>query len=380
MITQKEIIYYPALRFKQGECNALKSLAPEIRDHLCPRLILPPPKESVDDGEAAPTPDGFAYVSGKALGQFWPGRICFLEPRFLLKEFGGDGASVWLPRLFQVARMYNAQPVPLASLDEAVGPAADGLKAAIDVTANTKMSFRVCFADLTDDLPSRITEALEKQGVRSENCVVFLDFADADLSEPSTISEFISGAMLTLQELGVWKRIVFQGTNFPEKNPGVVGKLVQVKRTEWQAWSDLVKVEPAAFQGIAFGDYSADSAKFQFGGSGGVPIRHLRYCGTGTWLISRGDAAITQNAAMRNAAQKIVGSEHFMGRTFSSFDEHIYQMSNGMVGCGGAALWRELNIGHHITKVMYDLAAMYKLKLQLSEISKAPEQFALFAE
>lgn len=375
----KETVYFPVVRLKEGERNALISLARPVADRIEPRFVLPPPKERDTETGRVLSQDEFIYLSGKRIGQYWPMRVCYVECRYLFKEYGDSDAEAWLPRLFEVTRNSSGLPVPLASLEEAVGAGAAAFKKALPTNVDIKFGLRVCFGDLgDDDLKSRIAAALSSIAVSSRQTVVFLDFADADLSDPVVISEFLSGALQTLQEIGVWARIVFQGTNYPEKNPATPGTMMKVPRTEWQAWLALVASDQDAFQHMAYGDYGADSAKFVFKNGGAVPIRHLRYCGDQDWYVPRGLADILQEEAMRSVAKMILKSGAYMGRKFSRSDDRIYQIANGLSGGGNAQIWREINTGHHITKVVNDLGKLYGFSIAPNEIEEEPSQPDLF--
>lgn len=378
MQTEGEV-YFPVIRLKEGERNALIGLAKPVADRIEPRFVLPPPKELGAEASHIPSRDEYAYFLGKKIGQYWPMRVCYVECRYLFKEYGHENAGEWLPRLFEVARSSHGLPVPLASIDEATGVAAAALRQAQPSGAKKKFGLRVSFGDLADDdLKSRITAALTSMGVSSRETVLFLDFADADLSDPDSIAEFLGGAVQTLQELGVWARIVFQGTNYPEKNPAEAGQMVKVPRTEWQAWSRIVASDPEALKHLAYGDYGADSAKFNFKPCKAKPYPHLRYCGDEHWYVSRESSDIPQSRAMKAVAKKILGSDAYAQRQFSDADDQIYQMANSMSGTGNASGWREINTGRHITKVVSDLGKVYGFSIEPNSVEDALYQTDLF--
>lgn len=372
----KNAIYFPVVRLKEGERNALISLPQAVTNRIAPRFVLPPPKEWDSETGHVLSQDEFIYASGRRIGKFWPLRVCYVEARFLFKEYGHDHSEIWLPRLFELARAANGLPIPVASLEEAVGPNSNAFKTAMPADMDVKLGLRVRFGDLTEDLKGRVTAVLHMLEITSRQCVVFLDFADADLSEPSIVAEFLGSAVQTLQEVGVWSRIVFQGTNYPEKNPATAGKITNIPRTEWQAWTQLIASDPDMLKHIAYGDYVADSAKFVFGG-GGIPIRHLRYCDDENWIVARGLPDIPQAAAMQSVAKDILNSGAYMGRGFSSGDERIYQLANNPSGGGNAQIWREANTAHHITKVVSDLGKRYGFSLAPNVVEEESTQAVL---
>lgn len=375
----EKAVYFPVLRLKKGERNALIGLSQPVADRIEPRFVLPPPKELGSEAEHIPSSEEYAYFLGKTVGQYWPLRVCYLECRYLFKEFGHENAAEWLPRLFSVARSHHGLPVPLVSIDEAIGVAASALRQSLPSSSKKKFGLKVSFGDLgDDDLKTRITGALASMTVASHETVLFLDFANADLSDPDSIADFLGGAVQTLQELGVWARIVFQGTNYPEKNPAEAGQMVQVPRTEWQAWRRLVSSDPEALKHLAYGDYVADSAKFNFKPCKARPYPHLRYCGDEHWYVSRGSIDIKQNEAMAAVANKILTSDAYAQREFSEADYQIYQIAHKQSGGGGASGWREINTGRHITKVVSDLGKIYGYSIDPRTIEAPSVQENMF--
>lgn len=373
-------VYFPVLRLKQGEYNALVSITTSVADKIAPRFVLPPPTDRDPEAGRVLSQDEFIYSSGKRIGEYWPMRICYVEARYLFKEYGYDNAEEWLPKLFDVARKAGSFPVPVASLDEAIGEGNAAFKKALPKDSEIKLGLRIRSGDLDDDLKKRVGDTLAALGTLSQECVVFLDFADADVSDYVLVSEVLGGAFQTLQEIGVWARIVFQATNYPEKNPALPGTIEKVSRTEWQAWTKLIGEDHDALQFLAYGDYGADSAKFVFASGGAIPIRHLRYCGDKEWVIARGkvDPKTTQAEIMKGVAQAILNSGVYAGRAFSRSDDRIYQMAKGLVGGGNAQSWREINTAHHITKVVTDLGKLYDFTITPNEVEEEAIQEELF--
>ena len=54
---------------------------------------------------------------------------------------------------------------------------------------------------------------------KPQQCVLILDFSDADLSDVDAFAAFEAEWILRSQELGLWRRVIVVATNYPEKNP-----------------------------------------------------------------------------------------------------------------------------------------------------------------
>jgi hypothetical protein len=61
---------------------------------------------------------------------------------------------------------------------------------------------------------------LDGLGISQGGCIMVFDFSYADLSSPEIAVPTIGHSAELVQELGPWRRIVFQGTGFPEKSRG----------------------------------------------------------------------------------------------------------------------------------------------------------------
>jgi hypothetical protein len=135
--------------------------------------------------------------------------------------------------------------------------------------------------------------------------LIIVDFANSDFTQPDIVVLIIAVALETLQEIGQRRQIVFQGTNYPERNPAEASGSYTVSRNEWRAWREAVRFEPATAEHMIFGDYAADCARMAFGKPGGRPIRHYRYATPDAWIVERG-ADGPDAAVMRDVCQRIV--------------------------------------------------------------------------
>jgi hypothetical protein len=225
---------------------------------------------------------------GGTLSKYWLQREAFLDLTYLLKEHGYENAVNWLPNIFNRARSLNVKAVPAADLTdlEQINPEAF---TAILPVGRLKFGLRILSAEMTDpSLDERIQNALSKLGLLASDCAIFADFSDADLSDQSLVAPIIRSALEQFQEFGQWQHIVFQGTNYPDKNPAQPGQTSVQPRSEWLAWRDAVKFAPSTAEHMVFGDFAADCAKIDFGGKGGRPIPHCRYATESDWLVVRG--------------------------------------------------------------------------------------------
>jgi Beta protein len=372
-------IYVPALRLKQGEYRGLQRLAPDIADMIVPRLVVPPPKERDPEKHRLLTKDEIVYETGRRIANHWILRDAFLDVQFLFGEFGEAESAEWLPRMFDVARKANASPIPVMTLGDALGHRITAFRRVLAMESATKIAIRIESGEIDRDLLGRVAEAMSALGVTPSDCIVLADFSDADFTDAVAVANTAQAALEDLQGIGRWRQVVFQGTNYPEKNPAESNNDATIPRNEWLAWKEAIKLDGSSPEHLVFGDFGADCAKFEFKKtSGGIPIRHYRYATPDSWLVVRGIATGQADPVMRDVCERILESGHFAGRGFSSADDYIFKTAQGWDGPGNGSTWREINTAHHITRVVRDIGGVKGMSFTERMFRDPADQRSLF--
>lgn len=359
MTNRNKVIYIPSLRMKQGELEGLRALKGDVADCILPLLIVPPLKERDSGSQEALFPPGEAIPNvGGILSKYWPRRSVFVDPRALFKECGMEKAINWLPEIFKRARNLSVFAIPIASLADLEKIDISAFRDSLSQNYRLKFGLRIQSGEMTDpNLNKRVQSILSSMDLIPAECAVFADFSDADISDPLLVAPIIRSSLEQLQAFGQWQLIVFQGTHYPEKNPADPGQTISCPRNEWLAWREAVKFDPSTAEHMVFGDFAADSAKMDFGGQGGRPIRHCRYTTDSDWLVVRGNETGSTHEVMKDVFERIVDSGKFSGSSFSKADLYIYNAARNNSGdAGSASTWRQVNTTHHITKVVADIA------------------------
>lgn len=355
--------YAPVLRLKQGEYRALADLRSDVASHVIPHLIAPPPKERDPEKGRLLTPEEMVYETGRRVALYWPYRPCFLDPRFLFGALGAEDCATWLTKLFKVATDGGGRPVPVFTLSDYEGARFSGIASVID-GSGVGLGIRLTLTDLVDvGLRDRLHRALLKRiRLKPDNCTLILDMSEADLSLPE-MHELLSAFYMQIMEVGVWHNVIFQGTNYPETNPAPPGGRAEVSRLEWTVWKKAALSDSVIRRGLMFGDFAADSAKFEFG-KGGRPIPHYRYACDEKFLVLRAPKDVPLRDAMPALALSLIQDPVFAGRGFSGGDRIIEDTALRISGPGNATTWRRINIGHHITRVVSDLASLLNFDVE----------------
>jgi len=353
---------------KAGELEGVRLLAPDVANSVLPRFIVPPKKERNDAEplliEMAEMPD-----ISVALAAHWRDRPALIDASYIIDEYDRDRLATWLPNMFKRAWAAGVIAIPIAQLSDLGERELPAFTASIPSQSPLKFAFCVSSDELVGaELGATLLNILASLGLSAADCAVVADFAGAELSDPAIAAPIISGALETLQDIGQWQHIIFQGTHYPEVNPAKDGAVEIWPRNEWLAWREAVRFDPTTAEHMIFGDYAADCAKMAFGGGGAPAIRHIRYATAHAWLVQRAVKEGKDAQRMHGVYKEIVESGSFAGEDFSVADAFI---ANGAKSSsakpGNSTTWRQLNTTHHITQVVSDIA-----KVRGISIRKAP--------
>jgi hypothetical protein len=283
-----------------------------------------------------------------------------------------------MPELFRVAIGAHARPIPVSDLRTIEGSAFDAIHTVVrEITQN--FALRITLDDLArGDLRKRIHAVLLKLALKPQNCILLLDFGKAEMSNPEAVSDILLAEFQKVMEFGLWGQVIWQATSYPEKNPAMPGQLVELPRNEWLAWGRAIDLDSELRKKLMYGDFAADSSKFNFSSGGIAPISHYRYSTPRNWVIVRASDVGLDKDAMKKVAKRLVASVHFAGRTFSLGDKYIYDTAHDKDGPGNATTWRKVNTIHHLTRVVTDLGPQRGYQIVEREDVPEPEQTDLF--
>lgn len=360
--------YYPALRAKPGEFAACGKLAPRYQSHVCPRFVVPPPTEADPEKGRVPTLDEIAHMMGDRLGKSWPHRRAFLDPQLAAKALGDAGIAT----LFRIATAVNPRLLPVLTIADLSNTARQGILRNGPVKAGIYMDFE-------DTDPAALLEGLETARLRSEECVLFVDFTGATLGVD--FAPAIGEIFDRLDGAASWSKIVYQASAYPDKLPVGPNEHTLIAREEWTTFLAALKETGVQPDRLAYGDFGADCGRMVFPTrkGGRRPTPQLRYTGKTHTLVVRGSDSGAFTPTMRAVCKLIIESGEYCGRGFSYADDRIWQNAKGSTDtCGDPTDWRELNTAHHIVRVVQDLGAIAKVTFEEDAVSEFAEQGSLF--
>jgi hypothetical protein len=235
-----------------------------------------------------PTLDEIAYLMGDRLGKSWPHRRAFLDPQLAATALGDDGVDT----LFRIASAVNPRLLPVLTTADLSSPARQKLLREGPIKAGIYMDFE-------DTDPATLLKGLERARLRSEECVLFVDFTGAPLGED--FAPAIAEIFDQLDGAARWSKIVYQASAYPDKLPIGSNERTLIARAEWTTFLAALKETGVQPDRLAYGDFGADCGRMVFPKrkGGGRPRPHLRYTGKTQTLVVRGSdsAALTPRCA-----------------------------------------------------------------------------------
>lgn len=349
----EETNYTAVLRWKKGEMGALSELDGEVKARLLPHLIMPPLTERDIELDRRLGYAEFSPVQVERIRGSWGARPFLLDLRLAQfdKNIANDGDQFL--RFLAASAKRGCSAIPVFDLSTSENRLEVVAKHWIDTGCGVAM--RLTWSDLDrPKLASLVHQRMLKVVAKPSECILILDIADADLTASEDFSQTLVNSISRLLELGLWRRIVVEGTNFPEKNPAPENGSVLVTRQEWINWKRVIEIDPDLIGVVVFGDYGADNAVMRYKGGGG-PIVHLRYAAYDKWLVARGGRrSEIGDGSIHQVARAIRESKAFAGDYFSAGDEYIADWAANRISAGSATQWRKVNMNHHITRVVTD--------------------------
>lgn len=362
---------------KTGEMEGMRLLATDVADHVLPRVIVPPANER-DPRQPLLLEVQQAPEIGIALATHWPKRPVLVDVSYIIGEYGRDKLSTWLPTMFDHARERQVRAIPVARLSDLGASESAAFRAA--AASGEQVKFAIVASSQEIDAPDfreNLNTALERLKLSPSECSILADFSRSDFGDPMIVAPIIGAVLETLQDLGSWQHVIFQGTNFPEVNPAKKPGTVIWPRNEWLAWREAVRFDANTANHMTFGDYAADSSKISFGQSKALPIKHVRYATATSWLVFRAQDNGSSTFAMRELFRAIINHPEFAGDSFSAADAYIVNAARNAVGTGTPTTWRQLNTTHHITEVVSGLSKVRGFRIKVRGASSEEKQLAL---
>ncbi len=360
--------YVPMLRGKSAEFDALKNLAPHVKDRLTPFVEVPVkgfrPKDSPTPAEV--TKKLRKYVD--FIGKSWPQRRLFLDLRHLDPALRGlDGRHpveiIW--QAAAVLSLFPPTPIPVVS------PDSDGAykEAVLSWIAGTGvgMCLRLGMKHLQSNAQTEIDQLLLFFGLSPSEVDLIFDFGLVDETGFD-----LTLLVESLPYLTAWRTFTTVGGSFPVDLQGFKPGEHKHPRLEWSRYREQLAASSNLTRVPTFGDYTIQHPIYIEPVDGALPSASLRYTREQDTLILRGESLTKDGGGgyKQYPAQALLLSEHsdFRGAGFSYGDTYIQKMADASEqiiaqeksgGTGNATTWLCATINHHLTLLTGQIASLF---------------------
>jgi hypothetical protein len=349
--------YYPILKGKAGEINAVARVPLEHRGFFTPIVEIPPP-EITGEGGQRQSVDVHVRQFATRLAEGWSDGPSFFVDCGLVDGFGrmasGERPLEYL--MDEIAGQRGLRVAP-AVRTTAFGDSDEAMRRLFE-RFGPQVCIRLADNDFRSDVGSWLIQELGRWGVSPLSTHVIVDLGRA--GEGDTFAKALAaGAVVRslTQASGEWRGVAVAATGMPDSVSTLQPDTVhRIPRYEMTVWRSLLR--EGVPRKLAFGDYGVTGAgTSQFDPTKmSPPGMKVRYTVQDEYVIVRrprrqkGDVE-----GHRLLAKKIRTLPDYSGREFSWGDEYIDDSATGAKGSRQSSIWIAASTSHHLQFLLTQL-------------------------
>lgn len=361
--------YFPILKAKKGELDALSNLSQSVLARTTPIIEITKlggrQLEAAQKRTNTPFKDYIEKCSAE-IAKAIPKKQVMLDifqwPENFLIESGEHILNYAIDHLTEKGIL----PCPLIGYDRWETPEYKEAIKSIRLGKDQFFSIRLDSVALEDMLdPDYFNEIIEDIVAEANliplNTPVIIDLEDITKKSVNDAIETIGRAYEHMRSLG-FTYIISVGSSIPTSVNHAVkmpDSSATIFRKEVLAWKGFLQAYPTA--SLYFGDYGVRNPRAADNIIAPDMNGKIRYTIENSYFIARGHSLRRENKAAQNnvLARAIVESQHYMGENFSWGDYRIMECSQGKF-VGNPTTWISIDTNHHIsalTTEIYEFAA-----------------------
>jgi hypothetical protein len=351
--------YVPALKWRQGEYQALLRLADAAKPRIVPFLIIPPVEYDFEEGEPKKSREEQIESFPKRLKAKWGTRAAWVDVDASLHEAKLAGYNDAFSFVFGEIRKFGSLAVPAASIDYSAGV----LKSIANIRAADKrgVALRVRLEHLmAADFQTKVADLLKTLITPASETDLIIDLGNPAYEPYDVFAKALIGTFSKLTNLDSFRSFVVIGTAYPDSVQDIAVPGGEIERSDWIFFKRLIAAMPASMRRPNFGDYTIVNPTFtaNFDMRMIKPAGKVVYTFKDKWMIRKGGSFRDNRTQMHQHCAHIVKSGAFRGQTYSSGDDYIGRCARKEADAGPSTLtrWKEIGISHHIMHVLEDLA------------------------
>jgi hypothetical protein len=342
--------YVPALKWKLGECSALKNIHKDLKDKFTPLIEIPPIPYDFRNEKLARKIDEHIDKVGEQIKDSWnKTNPFFLDLSDIELEERLEGNIHPLDALAEDIRKNNLQMIPVTAFDR--DEAYQEQISTINKIDNMGFCLRISLDDI-DNMEYQLDNLKRFTNISIKSIDLILDLQYISYESIKYILRLLPATINSIPELNDFRTFTFLATCFPQNLQGIEpNSIVPIKRYEWLIWNSLIKNR--LDRKPAFGDYVITHPEI-------IEIdprvmrmsANIRYTAEEEWFIFKGAQLRREGyVQFHDLSNKIVNHYSYCGEDFSTGDLYIKKCAEKKESTGNATTWRRIGTNHHITFV-----------------------------
>lgn len=352
--------YVPALKWRQGEYQALWRLSESHKTNTVPLIEITPPDFDFELWKPSKTIDEHLEYFAKRLKAKWGARLALLDCGLLPAATRMANGTHPLNYLYDTAVNLGANLIPTTSFDR--DSAYQRAVYEIDAAGDTGAALRCGLEDVLDpDFDDNVDALLDVVGIDANNLDILLDLRSPNFEPLADLAATIVAALSNATTFDNCRSTTLIATAFPDSMAKVTPPLQFWPRREWLLYKAVILALPTGVRIPAFGDYAISGPEFAQGDMRLLkPSATVRYAVDDGWLIAKG-VNVRDNgfAQCRALCGSIVSSGRFLGSSFSLGSAYVHDCRAGTAKTGNLTTWRWVGTNHHIAKAVVDLSTLH---------------------
>lgn len=355
--------YYPVVRWKMGEQQALERLKINVKEQVTPIIEFsmlgePRPKEDENLEDAISRQNrGFhnkINAFSKKLLSCWGENEILLDLNSLLNQIH---ITITVDQLKPLFNNDKCNITPIINPENTSPSLIKYLKELISSKSITTLGFRVNQSTNPQSI-NLLKNNLTNLAIGVSKCTIVFDLQDVTDTTVVQCKRNFQGLYNDFKD--DYNRVIFLSGALTLSSDFGTNSAKIFPRVDWNSWQDIIK--SANFNSIQFGDYGIDSAKFVDLPFSGAP--KIKYTLADNWIVYKG--ALARSSNEKNAVQykkmskMLVNSNNW--RIPNCYGENqILDCSKGIKEIGSPTTWVGIGLNQHITFVVSQLNAMHLL-------------------
>lgn len=353
--------YVPALRWRQGEYQALLRLSAAAKDKVMPLVTIPPVEYDFEEQRPKKTVHEHVHPFVTRFDKKWGKRPAWVALDPMIAQGRMNDGSHPFDYIFDGLRPKGGIAIPslhLAADSDTMDAAAraataDGQGAAVLLRLE----------DLMTGNPRRsIVNFADSLGIDLRELDVIVDLGAPNFEPYKAFASALTTALKRLGSLHEVRNLVLLGTAIPDSFVHLAKGSDEIPRHDWLFFKELMIAMPSGMRRPLYGDHTTVHPGFIALDMRFVkPAGKITYTGPTSYGTRKGKAFRGNEGQMRDHCDAIITELRFVfrGAGFSDGDRYIYECASGVKGTGNATTWKWVAINHHITTVVDDLATLF---------------------